>query len=243
MKNRKDTLIFIVVIAAALWTAFIFFKPHPREAPVSGIVTTPEEPLPSAPVMSEVDLSTATMPTATMATPSGHANFGERLKEIGECLEIGNTLDLSAQPNIADLQTSLRSSLGDLQSTSLEWKNVHLTMPSGERRRVRIEIDIDDSQTLNRHLQYYTLNGDGLTIPIPLTPEQEHNPTDTFIAGLESDGEISLREDAHRGYYSQGVELYYVEKNGALSEIEMNYQGKSVRCQNLENQQNNCQCF
>ncbi|MBC7371179.1 MAG: hypothetical protein H7326_06420 [Bdellovibrionaceae bacterium] len=244
MKNKRDSLILIVIVAAALWAAFVFFKPRD-----SAVVADSE----IAPSEGTIPASTALEPQPTVreaksATPvtgpsDGEVKFGLRLKEIGDCLKIGNTLNESAQPQLSELQGSLQSSLGDFINTTLEWKNVHLTMPSGEKRRLRLEVDVDAEQSLSRRLQYYSVDSEGMTVPIPLSPEQETNPTETFISGLESDGQVTMQEEAHRGFYPQGVELYYVERNGFLSEIEMNYQGKSVRCQDLEKPNSGCRCF
>ncbi|RYZ80169.1 MAG: hypothetical protein EOP04_26380 [Proteobacteria bacterium] len=246
MNNKRDFLLFGIIISAALWAAFVFFSPKKSDPPVDSPAVVESVPAnndaPSAPLPMNSEAGPApAMSPSQLATPT--PNFGQRLQEIGDCIKVANTLNESAQPTLSELQASLRSNLGDFTSTSMEWKTVHMTLPSGEKRRLRIEVDVDSDQALSRRAQYYSVDADGLTTPIPLSPEQEINPTDTFIAGLESDGEVTVLEEAHRGFYPGGVELYYVERNGQLSEIEINYQGKSSRCEDMEKPESHCRCF
>lgn len=246
MSNKKDYILLIIVAGAALWAALLYMKP--QETPDSTQIENsagPSEALP--PLPGETHINTDSTPLSTSTLPQQvptEALLGARLKEIGQCLEIQNSLNNTAKPTFAELQASLQSVFGDLEESTVDWSNTEITLPSGEKRRIRIENeDFAEEQSSNRILYYYTLDTNELAVPIPLPPEQTKNPSSTFIASLEKDGQITLLEEAHRGVYSDGAELYYVERNGLLSEVEMSYLGKSVRCQDLDKIQGACRCF
>jgi hypothetical protein len=241
MKNKKDYLIIATIVAGFIWAAMIFFKPAEVPPVVEADSAPQEDTLPA--VTKSAESLIAPLLESSVNTASGEVNFGPHLQEIGKCLSITNTLNEAAKPSLADLQSSMQSTFGEMINMTSDWKNTHITLPSGEKRRVRIELEAKDDEPITRHLQYYSVDAEGLPVPIPLTPEQETNPSDTFLAGLESEGEVTLQEEAHRGFYPSGVEVYYVERNGSLAEIEMNYHGKSVRCQDLDKPQGLCNCF
>ena len=169
--------------------------------------------------------------------------LGTHLREIGQCLNINNALNDTAADTFAELQSSLQSVLGEVIAKGMDWSNVHVTLPSGEKRRIHLEVEASGDHGTVRRLKYYGVDAEDLPVPLTLPKDQSENPSDTFIASLENEGQITLREEARRGIYSQGAELYYVERNGALSEIELSYQGKSVKCQGLNATQGHCSCF
>lgn len=243
MNNMRKYFLLTVIVGAALWAALFFLKQNHSAKPASAEFDKAEtEIIPAFPIASPKDSPNleGSLPPAKV---SSSINFSPRLQEIGQCLEIHNSLNDNARPTLEELQSSLFSSLGEVIETSLDWKNIHINLPNGEKRRIRIEVEADGEGAVRRQLQYYSVDTENLPVLIHLPPEQTENPTDTFIASLENEGQITLQEEARRGVYFQGAEIYYVERNGDLSEIEMNYRGKNVRCQDLNNERANCNCF
>lgn len=242
MNKKHEYFLLVIVIGAALWAALVFITQKPTEAPTSPAnIPLEKEVIPAFPTESKNALSDSEVSPSVPTLSS--INFEPRLREIGQCLEIHNSLNENPKPTFSELQSSLASSLGELVETAMDWKNVHITLPNGEKRRLRIEVESSGEEAVHRQLQYYSVDAENLPVPIDLPSEQASNPTDTFIASLENEGEITMQEVAYRGVYTQGAELFYVEKNGELSEIEMSYRGKSVRCLDLNKDRANCTCF
>jgi hypothetical protein len=237
MNNKKN--LFIIIFGGAALLAALHFVGSDRSAKVTSDLPASDsvEQLPSQPTKASPAIESAA------AIANSPASFGPHLREIGQCLQIGNALGDNAKPTFDELQSSLRPALGDLTADVLDWKNVHITLANGEKRRLRVEIEGTGEESNHRRLKYYGVDAEDLPVPLPLPKEQSLNPSDAFIASLEKEGSVTLREEAHRGVYSQEAELYYVERNGVLSEIELSYQGKSVKCEGLDGAQGNCHCF
>ncbi|HRO66322.1 MAG TPA: hypothetical protein PL182_02020, partial [Pseudobdellovibrionaceae bacterium] len=68
------------------------------------------------------------------------------------------------------------------------------------------------------------------------------NPSETFKATLESDGEVIEREKSQRIYYETGEEIVVTEKNGQIVEIDMNRQGKNFSCRPFDPAEGTCGC-
>jgi hypothetical protein len=240
--NTKPLLI-LVLGGAALWVAFHFSSPKDATDTTIGAETAApvDVPLPAGPGHTNVSAPPPPQPTPSPEAPL--PPFGPHLREIGDCLKISNSLNDDAELKFSALEDSLRDELGELIANDLDWKNVHLTLPDGEKRRLRMEVEGTGEEASGLRLHYYGVDKEDLPVPLPLTDEQSMNPSEAFIASLENEGKVTLREEAHRGVYSKGAELYYTERNGALSELELSYQGKSVKCQDLQSATGSCNCF
>jgi hypothetical protein len=239
--NRNNRFLLILVIGgAALWVA-LHFSSQEKNEKISSLPDAPADmPLPAG--MGRTDVS-ATAPQPTPSPESIISSFGPHLREIGDCLQISNSLNEDAELKFSALEDSLRGELGELIANDLDWKNVHISLPNGEKRRLRMEFEATGEEATGLRLHYYGVDKEDLPIPLPLTEEQSMNPSEAFIASLENEGKVSLREEARRGIYSKGAELHYTERNGVLSELELSYQGKSVKCQDLQNANGICSCF
>lgn len=224
---------------AALWTILHFSSPSEIDnIPAPGTPT--EMPLPAGDGHQAVSSPT---PRPTPTPEVEVTSFGSHLRKIGDCLQIRNSLNKDAELKFSALDDSLRGELGELISHNLDWKNVHILLPTGEKRRLRMEVEATGEEATGIRLHYYGVDNEDLPVPLPLTDEQSLNPSETFIASLENEGKVTLREGAHRGIYNRGAELYYSERNGILSDLEISYQGKSVKCQNLQSAKGICSCF
>lgn len=241
MNNNKRTLFVVIGGAALLWAAFHFLG-NRNEAPPASVV--PAETLPATGNASPQGFNaTAPTPQPTPSPEGPLPSLGPQLRVIGDCLQISNSLNDDAALNLTALTDSLRGELGDLVVNDTDWKNVHILLPNGEKRRLRMEVEAAGEEGSAQRLQYFGVDSEDLPVPIPLTEEQSKNPSADFIASLENQGKVTMREEARRGLFSKGAEIYYTERNGALSELELSYEGKSVKCQDLQSNHGNCNCF
>lgn len=170
-------------------------------------------------------------------------SLGPHLRKIGECLGIRNALNDIAEMSYSALHTSIQNELGGLVEKNMDWKNVHLTLPNGEKRRIRLEVEAITEEAAGLRLKYYGVDKEDLPVPLPLPEDQSLNPSEAFVASLEGEGPITFREEAFRSTYGIGTELYHVERNGVLSEVEILHQGKNVKCVDLDGPQGTCRCF
>lgn len=242
MNNYKRPLI-LVAIGAALWVALRFSGT--QEPPtLNGGPTPADLPLPTTGVVAPGGESAEVLPPQPTSSPlSALPLLGPHLRKIGECLQINNALNDQAELSFSELRASLRGDFGELTTQTLEWKNIHVTLPNGEKRRIRLESEAEGEEGSAMRLMYFGVDKEDLPVPIPLSDEQSLNPSESFIASLENEGTVTLREDAHHGFYSNGAEIFYSERNGALSELEISFEGKNVSCQDLQNPRSTCDCF
>lgn len=172
------------------------------------------------------------------------AQFLEALKGLGTCLDVKNVVDSDqSDAKLDNLINSVRNEIGDPVIRSQDWSNTHITLPSGEQRRIRIEMEYDSEDRIVKRLKYYSVDKENLPVPIPLNNEMTLDPQETFIASLEKDGQVTLREKGERIYFQNGEELIFTEKNDQLSDIEMNRSGKTYKCTGLETGKSSCNCL
>lgn len=245
MNSNLRPLLILVIGGAVLWGALKLSKKNSVEFTVDSAPRA-EASLPKLHDDSENNVVTDT-PTK-MGTPAMTAEvappMGPHLRTIGECLQIQNSLDDTAEASFNALNSSMRTVFGDVYENQLDWKNVHLTLANGEKRRLHFEIEALGEENTATRLRYFGVDAEDLPVPLPLPNDQQSlNPSSELVESLENEGQVTLREEAHRAVYSNGAELYYVERNGVLSEVEINFQGNSVKCHDLQNAQGNCSCF
>jgi len=239
--NRRNLFVTVLVGAALLGAALYFFGGHSTAPDESSTPAT--EQLPATESTPTTFNATAPTPQPTPSSEKPLPPLGPHLREIGDCLSIKNSLNDDADLSFTSLNDSLRNELGDLVATETEWKNVHMTLPNGEKRRLRMEVEATSEEGSALTLKYFGVDKEDLPIPIPLTKEQSRNPSPEYITSIENQGKVTLREEARRGLYSKGAEIYYTERNGSISELEISYQGKSVKCQDLHSDHGICNCF
>ncbi|MGZ3748416.1 MAG: hypothetical protein ACXVCD_13855, partial [Pseudobdellovibrionaceae bacterium] len=238
--NKNYQFIFILVMGgAALWAAFHFSSANNLENKLPISQPSTNRPLPAIDAQDPVS---ALAPAPAPAPPPEPEvlSFGPHLREIGDCLKINNSANQDSELKFSTLESSLRGELGEMVANSLDWKNVHILLPNGEKRRLRMEIEAVGEAGAGTRLHYYGVDNEDLPVPLPLTEEQSMNPSESFVASLENEGKVTLRQEARRGVFSKGAELYYTERNGTLTDLELSYQGKNVKCQDLQSKHGVC---
>src|SRR5437868_67515 len=116
--------------------------------------------------------------------------FGHSIKQLAACVGLSNAAAPDRlDPSIESLMTMVKGDLGEPILRSEDWVTWNLRA-SGEERRIRIETDYSDSDQASRHLLYFKLDAQGQPNLIPLPSEQTKDPSDSFIASLQKDGEV-----------------------------------------------------
>lgn len=169
-------------------------------------------------------------------------NFSKYLEQMGRCLDIKNIVYLEL-PTLQSLNTSLKPEMGELDEVSTEWFNTHVNLPSGEQRRIRIEVEGRGEESSHRILKYYGLDKEGLPISIDVPSDQKYNPSANYINQLEQEGAVVMREKAARAVFSGGGDIYYVERNGLLKDVEVTFKDRSFKCSGMESLSATCACF
>ncbi len=251
-RNKKIFLIIVILIGGLLLLKAIFQK-NPEEIVNETEDTVEQEdmvaptPDPNAPV----DVAAGT--SADTASQSDNENsvdpslvqaqFMEALKTLGTCLDIKNAIDTEQkEPRLENLVASVRNEIGDPVIRSEDWSNTLVTLPNGEQRRIRIEMEYDADDRIVKRLKYYKAEKDNL-IPIPLDNSNSTDPQDSFIASLEGEGKVAIREKGSRMYFQNGEEIVFVEKNDQIADIEMNRNGRTFKCVGLDSGRSTCSCL
>ncbi len=172
------------------------------------------------------------------------SQFLEALKGLGSCLDIKNAIDSDQRDaKLDNLIASVRNEIGDPAIRSEDWSNTHVTLPNGEQRRIRIEMEYDSDDRIVKRLKYYGVDKENFPVPIPLGKEVSVDPQESYIASLEKEGKVFLREKGERIYFQNGEELVFTEKNNRLADLEMNRNGRTYKCAGLESGKASCTCL
>lgn len=247
--GRNSKIVIAVIIVLAL--GILVFRGCHSNPPPSAEETSNEnsedqeqmaEPAPTA--------TPVATPPPTSATPSAPIEvdrnalaqkFAAEMRNMQACFSLIGTTEDSVEPSAENLDNVVREEMGEVVAKNLDWSSSYIETSSGERRLIRTEIDYNGDESSARKLKYFSIGTDGFLNPIPLGPEQQ-DPSDALIASLETEGHVILRERNTRAYYTNGGEVSYLEKDGVLADIEVSYNGRTFRCNNLQTLQGTCAC-
>lgn len=169
--------------------------------------------------------------------------FGQSMKQMSTCLGINAAGDSDkVDPSFESLTALVKADLGDPIMRSEDWVTWNMRAGS-EERRIRIETDYSDSEKSSRHLLYFKLDAQGQPTLIPLPSEQTKDPSDSFIASLQKDGEVYEEEKGQRAYFDNGQEMVLTEKNGKIDDLEFSNGAKTFRCAGILTTSPSCKCY
>jgi len=169
--------------------------------------------------------------------------FSQNIKPLAVCLSLNNpNLPERVEPTYENLAAAIKPDVGDPILRSEDWVSWNIRAGS-EERRIRIETDYSDSEQSTRHLMYFKLDPQGQPTMIPLPSEQTKDPTETFIASLQKDGEVYEEEKGQRAYFENGQELVITEKNGKIDDLEFSNGAKTFRCAGILTNSPSCKCY
>ncbi len=172
----------------------------------------------------------------------GRANVNVMLKQLAECTEIKNSLpSANADATLTTILDSVQSDLGEPVIRSEDWNSTEIKMADGTSRLIRLETVYEDDDIV-RKLKYYQSTETQL-VPLELSAEQKVNPSETFVASLEKEGEVMGKEKSERVFFQNGEEISYTEKDGKIQNSEIIRAGKSLKCSEYGKATFRCQCF
>jgi hypothetical protein len=178
------------------------------------------------------------------ATGAPVDNLVEILERFHSCITMPRgTLPKPAPATLDTWVQYLQSKLGETVFNSEEWRNTDLVLANGEKRRIRVEYDMGENEEYVKKLKYSVIDTDNQVIPLAISPEHSENPTESFIETLEKEGEVTVSERAHRMYFKDGSELYTVERNDVVKDLDISKEGKLFRCTQMDTPRFNCECL
>ena len=243
MSKHRWLGVLVVIIGMGLFWKSSHHKHEPETLEAEKFNAEPQA-IDSNSEKSAIQAPADQVPVAQLPSQIPRDNFTEALTGAQTCFHFQNNLQATeGDPNLENWKNALRSELGEVVLEAEDWTNTHLVLPSGEKRRIRIESEVGEDNRITRKLKYAGVDKDDLPVPINLPAEQTVDPNETFIASLEKEGQVTLVEKAERLYYSDGSEVMSVLRNNIVSEIEINKAGRSFHCWNLDKNNRQCDCL
>lgn len=181
---------------------------------------------------------------ADVSDDEARAKFTRALRDLSACLAIKSEPVDGSEPRIENWLTAIRGDMGEPVLQTEDWSSAQIETPDGEKRVIKVEMDYSGEDRIVRRVKYSKVGADGEAgEPIPLSKEQTEEPSDTFLASLESDGKLINRERAQRLYFGGGEEIVVTEKDGRVYELDMSRAGHTFRCRPFDPDPNSCRCL
>ncbi|MBC7466237.1 MAG: hypothetical protein H7256_09610 [Bdellovibrio sp.] len=171
-------------------------------------------------------------------------NFASHIKELGACLEVPSvTVSDKTEPTFESLSSSLKTALGEVVVKMDDWTQTDFKAEDGTMKRIRTEVEYQDSGNPIKRAQFYKINAQGMPELQNLNPDQATDPSEDFLASLRGDGHVALEEQGGRVYYEAGEELVMVERGGKLQSFSLTKGEKTFSCTDTDATSSNCQCL
>lgn len=259
MKDRLSLVILAGLAVVVIYGVVDWHQSHPGNsapaveiadedaAPDTGAASVRPETATQPPA--EVTSSDATGPVAPAATTElgddeARVKFTKALHDLSSCLAMKSEPLDGAEPRLENWLSAIRGEMGDPVLQTEDWSSAEIETPEGEHRSIRVEMDYSGEDRIVRRVKYSKVGADGEPSElIPLSKEQSEEPSDTFLASLESDGKIVKRETAQRLYFGGGEEIVVTEKNGKIYELDMSRAGRTFKCRPFDPDPNSCKCL
>lgn len=170
--------------------------------------------------------------------------FSDHLKKMAACLGYAATLQSEKMdPTFDNLSAHLKETLGEMVVKMDDWTQQDFKAEDGSLRRIRTEIEYQDTGTPVKRAQFYKINTQGMPEMQNINAEQAVNPSDDFLNSLRGEGQITLEEKGGRAYYQDGEELVMVERGGKIQSFSLTKGEKTYSCTETDATTSNCQCL
>lgn len=253
--NKKSAIASVVILVIILLLSYCYFGKNSQDGtfPANMPPSDTSESKPStdqtAAPPSEGDAgpmganAAGFLPTK-MEDPERFDLIQKNIKGLGQCLHIEvGTFDKSDDLNFETLNELVARDLGEVVHQEEEWTSTDIKTTSGEVRRIFIKNSSADTGSVTRQLKYYSMNPQGGQKELPLSKDQEANPSETLIASLESDGQLVAKSTARKFFYQNGDDLNVVEKNGQIYSFGLGHEGAFFSCRGVDSAKTiNCAC-
>ncbi len=121
-----------------------------------------------------------------------------------------------------------------VKSKNTDIENFHIRNIGGEERRIHITSEGPDK----KQIRYFSLDQEGLPIPISLSSEQRSLNADQLINNLKAEGQIFLHQSKERWLLGNGSTFIVTFENDVIREFQIFGPTKTLSC--LED---SCQCL
>ena len=253
--NKKSAIVSVVILVVILLLSYCYFGKNsqngtfPANMPPSdtseGKTTSDQKTTPSNEGdASPMNANAAGFLPTKMEDPERFELIQKNIKGLGQCLHIEvGTFDKSEDFNFESLNELVAPDLGQVVHQEEEWTSTDIKTTSGEIRRIFIKNSGADTGSVTRQLKYYAMNPQGGQKELPISKDQEFNPSETLIASLESDGQLVTKSMARKFFYQNGDDLNVVEKNGQIYSFGLGHEGAFFSCQGVDSAKTiNCTC-
>jgi hypothetical protein len=167
-------------------------------------------------------------PADAVANALEKKNFVEAMRAMATCLQMKTALPAAVSADPDSFLAILQSEWGAPNLTD-HWMAWHFRNHEGVEHRLRLDV-VEGGGGSGRELHYFTVDREGLPIPLELENVQTHNPSDEVINGILKEGDVFHKEKSVGGVFPGGETVEYTEKNDALDAVEVHHANKTFHC-------------
>ncbi|MCM2279595.1 MAG: hypothetical protein NDJ89_16090 [Oligoflexia bacterium] len=156
--------------------------------------------------------------------------------------EIRRCLDLDPEKTPTSLETLIRqlvSENGETAKPYLKFKNVHLRLPSGEKRRLHLFSDSGPDGKPVLRLRIFSEDTEGLPVPLPVSPDLMINPAPERMLALEAEGTRELSEEA-LSLRTPSQMIDWTVRNGRITQLFWVGRERSLGCALSDHEECDC---
>ena len=124
----------------------------------------------------------------------------------------------------------------------IDFKNYHIDLPNGEKRRIQIRFDEDAQGNTFYQLKLFGVDKEHLPVPIKIDPKIAINPTDETIRSYLDQGSIQFTQYIGNRVFDDKNYISFVKENGQLQSFEVFKAGHVLKCSMDINEVSHCDC-
>lgn len=168
--------------------------------------------------------------------------FAKHLLELEKCLQI-KVGETQISPTAQNLVKTLATAFGEPVTTNEDWSNTILIDKEGREKRIRLEVEAIDESKTQRVMAIFIVDEEGIPQKLDIPLEHSITPSEALIASYQSDGDVKVREFGWRLEYNTPVDVFLIQRNDALTDLEISQEDKSFNCRSLHSANSSCQCI
>jgi hypothetical protein len=123
------------------------------------------------------------------------------------------------------------------QKSQFEVENTHVRLKDGSIRRLHIIQSDQSGGKSARELRYFSLDAEGLPVPIPLPDKDRLDPKPEYIESLKKEGTVVYHQVKENRTLQDGSNISLDVINNSVYEFQLFGKEKTFSCRQL-----NCQC-
>lgn|GEM_PF-3854979 len=156
--------------------------------------------------------------------------FNYAVTEMQKCFESQKSLAVSkvwdsSEDSLAEI---LKPQMGEYSHQAIHWESTEIKTSDGQKRRIKVEEEIDEDGRRRRRLSYFNINSQGEAEPIQIPKDEK------IMETLAREGEVIERMSEKSMVFSNGEEVLLKFKNEKIDSVEMNHMGIEFSCRDLQ---------